>query len=134
MEQQTNGKWVIGLNAGALSGTQNGAAIDTAGFDEAVIVAVAGAITAGGTWDVKVQEDTASGFASPTDIASAVFAQFTNAIQNTLKVGRIKLEAGREQYIRINSVQATQPVAGGVMVLLRKAYSSALYDTPAFDV
>jgi hypothetical protein len=51
-----------------------------------------------------------------------------------MKTGRLKLEAAREAFIRVNSVQATAAVAGGVVVLLLRGVASGMADTPAFDV
>jgi hypothetical protein len=73
--------------AAARTTSANGAAIDlattphTLGRQMKAILDV-GVITTAGTLDVKMQEDTTSGFGAATDISGAVFTQVTSATGN----------------------------------------------------
>ena len=126
-------KMVRGVSADVISGAVNGPAIDTAGFDEALIILDVGTIAATGTLAVKVQEDTASAFGSPTDIAGAAFTSKVTGDSNTVFVGRVQLEVGREQFIRIVATQATAAVDAGVIVVLTNPVQQPA-QTPEFAV
>jgi len=112
-------KVVTGIQPQSVSGAVNGTEFDTAGWDEACVVLQAGAITSGGTLDCKIQETdvTGSGYA---DITGAAFTQRTNALQNTILIGRLKLGVpkARKRYMRVVMTQATQAALGACSVIL----------------
>jgi hypothetical protein len=115
------------------STTVNGTAIDTAGYDEAVIVLDCGTTTATGTLDVKVQESVDAAFSSPIDIAGAAFAQVTPTNDDAIYVGTIRLEGARKQFIRVVGVAATAASIYGASVHLAQGESKPA-QTPSFAV
>jgi len=127
-------KAVVGLAADNWAvGTNNGAGIDTLGFDEALVIVNSGANGAGGTVDIKVQEsDDNSTF---SDISGAAFTQITEANDNTIYVARINLEK-RKRYIRAVAVVGTAACDLGVVVLLGRAgeYPVSQVNSVAFSV
>jgi hypothetical protein len=116
---EENLKCVLGASGSAI-GTVNGPGIDTKGYSEAMICLAAGAFTATGTLDVKVQHsnDDGSGDAY-ADLTGAAFAQLTDSTDLAMKVGRLKLDGnGCKRYIRIVGVVATAAAPYGVTVVL----------------
>lgn len=99
--------------------TVNGTAIDTADYNEAMIVLNAG--TAGGEANVKVQEDDVSAFSSPSDIASAVFTEVDSANDDAVYVGVVQLDANRQRYLRVVSVVTTGACLVAASIILAKA-------------
>lgn len=63
-------------------GATNGSVIDMQGWDGIVFIAIAGALGAGGTLDLKAQGDDAVGFGSPTDITGAAITQVPDTGDN----------------------------------------------------
>lgn len=121
-------------DAGAVTGTDNGAVIDAAGFDEAIIILNVGVIAATGTLNVKVQEDDVVAFSSPADIAGAAFAEVLTAGDQTTKIGRVRLEGSRQGFIRVVATQAVAGADASVDVILLQAHRAADYVAPDFDV
>lgn len=126
-------KCVQSVRPQSVTGAVNGQEIDTAGYDEALIILDVGAITATGTLDVKMQETDTSG-SGYADIASAAFSQKTNATQNTMYVARLKLDSPRKRYIRVVATQATAAVLAGVSVVLGQKNVTGASQTLAFDI
>jgi hypothetical protein len=103
------------------AGTLNGLAVDTQGYDEAVVVLDTGTFTTG-TLDVKVQES-ADGSSGWTDIAGAAFAQVTSTTDDSVYVGSIRMEGPRLRYLRAVAVVATAACLGAVTIHLGKPVS-----------
>lgn len=114
------------------STTVNGTAVDTAGYDEAVIVLDCGTTAATGTLDVKVQESDTSG-GTYTDITGAAFAQVTPTNDDAIYVGTIRLEGARKQFIRVVGVAATAASIYGASIHLAQGETKPA-QTPAFAV
>ena len=127
-------KAFVGVLADAhATGTVNGASIDTAHFDEALIVLNAGTATATGTLDAKIQES-ADGSTGWADVTGAAFAQVAAANDLAVYIGRLDCESPRDQFFRVVFVVATDAVDAGAIVLLGAGHSSALDTALAFDV
>jgi len=104
--------------AGSAVATINGTAIDTKGYSEAMVVLIAGAFTATGTLDVKVQDST-DGSTGWADVTGAAFAQLIDSTDDTIKIARLKLDGnGIKRYIRIVSTVGTAAAPHGVTVVL----------------
>ncbi len=101
------------------TGTLNGLAVDTLGYDEAIVVLDAGAASTG-SLDAKVQES-ADGSTGWVDIAGAAFAQVTSANHNAIYVGTIRRGGSRLRYLRGVAVVATAAVLAAVEIHLGKA-------------
>lgn len=113
---EENLKVVLGACGSAVA-TINGTGIDTKGYTAAEVILVAGAFTATGTLDVKVQDSADN--ASWADVSGASFAQLIDSTDNAVKVGRLKLAGNLvRRYIRIVSVVGTAAAPHGVTVLL----------------
>jgi hypothetical protein len=117
-----------------LSGAVNGAVLDTAGWDELLVIVNAGLATGAGTLNVKVQEDTLVAFSSPSDISGAAFTEIVAANDNTSYIGRIKLDGDRQQFMRAVATQAVASVLGSVTFVLVKHHHSNKAVAPAFNV
>ena len=78
------------------AGTVNGSEIDTAGFEELLLVVDAGVTN--GTVDVKLQHATASG-GTFTDISGAAIAQVTPSTDATIYAVRLNLR-NANRYVR----------------------------------
>jgi hypothetical protein len=104
------------------AGTVNGAAIDTLGFNRALIIVNSGTNEATGTLDVKVQHCATSG-GTYADITDAVFTQITTANDNTIYVGEVKIGAVNSvnRYIRVVAVIGTASGDSGSVVILGRA-------------
>jgi len=106
----------------AAAGTINGAAIDRAGFQSAVLHGRTGAVTGtptAQTYDLKLQES-ADGSTGWTDIAGAAIAQIAAA--NTEAEVNVNL-AGAKRYIR---VVGTVTFTGGTTPTLQVASTLVL--------
>ncbi len=113
------------------SATVDGVGVDTAGYDEAVIVLDSGTTAATGTLDVKMQEsDDNSTF---VDIAGAAFAQITPTNDDAIYIGTLRLEGARKRYIRPRAVAATAASLYGVSIHLAQGEQKPA-QTPAFAV
>ena len=79
-----------------------GAAVDRRGFEEALVTLQHGAVAAGGTLSVKVQESPTTTDGDFVDIADAAFAPVAGGAQVTsgVYVGRLNL-SGRQRYLRV---------------------------------
>ncbi len=96
---------IVPQNIG-IGATVNGAAVDCAQFDEAMIVFDVGVVAASGTLDVKVQESVDSAFTSPLDITGAVFVQVTPTNDNAIYIGTIKM-LSTTQRRRVSGINTT---------------------------
>ena len=114
------------------AGTHNGGAIDTAGFHEALFCLNAGANGGSGTVDVHVEESAASdsGFADVTD---AVFTQVTEANDNGIYAGRVRITPSRKRYLRAVAVVAVAACDVGIVCVLGDA-NNLPAATPEFDI
>lgn len=119
--------------AGSAVAATNGASIDTAGYDEACVVASAGAIGASATLDVKIQDSADN--SSWADVTGAVFTQWGGSDDNTAKIGMLKLNGNTvRRYIRcVGTVAGTGAADYGVSVLLVNGHYHP-DQTPAFNV
>ncbi len=123
---------IVPQNIG-IGATVNGAAVDCAQFDEAMIVFDVGVVAASGTLDVKVQESVDSAFTSPADITGAVFVQVTPTNDNAIYIGTIKMLSTRLQFLRAVAVDAVAAADLSVSIHLGQAVSKPS-QTPAFSV
>jgi hypothetical protein len=112
-------KAAVGIDPDAYTaGTEVGAAIDTLGYHQALVVVSAGDVVT--SLDVKVTECETSG-GSYTDVSGAAVTQILAAADNVVAVGRINL-TGTERYLKISATN----VGGadyGVAVLLTPYYT-----------
>ena len=92
------------------------AAIDTAGYDIAIVGCYVNAVTATGALTVKVQECATSG-GSYTDVTGAAFQVFVTADNGALKTGTLQI-ANRLRYLKVYHATATAGATVGTMVLL----------------
>lgn len=92
-------KWVPSLIVDGASALANGAAVDTRGFEYAVIPLQFGAVADTAVLTVKVQESdvSGSGFA---DVPDAVYTVTEASDDNTVKPFEVRLH-GRKRYLRI---------------------------------
>ncbi len=102
--------------------TANGVAVDTTGFDEAMVILDAGTVGASGTVNAKVQESDTSG-GTYTDITGAAFTQITASNDDAIYVGRLKLGPGRKAFIRAVAVVGTAACDLGMSVVLGRSWS-----------
>jgi len=105
----------IGIGA-----TVTGTVVDTAGYDEAMIILDVGTITATGTLDVKVQEAVVAAFSTPIDITGAAFPQVLPATDDAVFVGHVRLTAARKRYMRVSATDATAAALMGCSIVLMK--------------
>lgn len=119
------------VRAQSVSGAVNGTAVDTAGYDEALVSVNVGTVSATGTLDVKVQESDASG-SGFADITNAAFTQYTPSNHQKTEVGRIKL-VGRKRYLRVVATQATAAALGSADIILCQAKTLPA-QTPSWTV
>jgi hypothetical protein len=97
------------------SAGRNGNAIDMMGWDGCDFILEVGDIAATGTLDMKVQKDTVSNFASPTDITSAAITQLGASDDN--KVCIICICEPSERYLRCVVTGATAASISGVTAI-----------------
>jgi len=109
--------------------TVNGAAVDTIGFEDCLVVLIAGTAGASATVDVVIQESSASGsgFAA---ITGAAFTQVTTANDLTVYVGRISL-LGRKRYLRAVATVATAASIASVQFVLTSPHKVPVSQTNA---
>lgn len=96
-------KACVGLKADdhQATGPTNGTGVDTAGFDECLVVVNVGTVASGGTLDIHVeQSDDDTTYA---DISGAAFTQFTPSNDLSIYVGRLNLRK-LKRYIRAVAV------------------------------
>lgn len=129
-----NTKVVVSLNAEAMTAATTGATvIDTQGYSDGMLVAVAGDITCttGDSYTIKVMEcDTSTG----TFTAAGVEVVFSGAsgalaLENTVKVARIsELNVTRKRFLRVDLAMTATTTAweGAGILLLGEAYSGAI--------
>jgi len=88
----------VGIDPDAYTaGTETGAAIDTIGCHQALIIVSAGDVTT--SLDVKITECETSG-GTYTDVSGAAFTQILAAADNVVAVGRINLN-GTERFLKV---------------------------------
>lgn len=109
---------VQALKPQSVSGAVVGGSIDCSNADEVDVVLDVGTITATGTLDCKVQESAAAD-TGQADISGAAFTQCTPSNDETVYVGRIKMN-GRKRYLNVVVTQATAAALAGVMFILYK--------------
>ena len=105
------------------AGTNSGTGIDTAGWQEAIIILTSGTTSTSGTLDVKIQD--APDNSTWADVTGAAFTQITPSNDEQSYYARIKLTpytAGTtdkvERYIRATATGATAASIFGVSVIL----------------
>lgn len=98
------------------TGAVTSAAVDTKGFEEALIVLSVGTAGASAGIDILVQESDASttGF---TNISGTTFTQVTTSNDETEFVGRIRL-GGRDRYLRVLGTVTTATSELAVICIL----------------
>lgn len=103
------------------TGANNGTGVDCQGFEEALVVVEAGAVTSGGSHAFKVQESSDDGVADTyADVSGATFTAITTANDNAVYVGRVNLK-GRERYLRVVDTGTTQAMLGSALFVLLAA-------------
>ena len=118
--------------------SNNGAIVDTKGYTKAMAIFYTDPTGTAGTSDCKLQMDTVSNMASPTDVPSADFATITEGVDApALQLMEIDLENSNiERYIRLvhtGAVAANGPVAG-IIVLFRGRRLSPAQDNTVVSV
>ena len=113
------------------AGTVTGAGVDMKGFGEALVILDSGANGSSGTLDVHVEEsDDNSTF---VDITGAAFTQVTEANDNAMYAGRIRMTPTRKRYLRAIAVVATAACDAAVSIVRGDAECLPAA-TPAFDI
>ena len=119
------------LSAVSISATTNGLEVDTKGYGYVTFVVNAGILTDGGsaTLDIKVQETDVTGFGGTvTDITGATFTQITTANDVAVYVGRVRIDASRDRYMRLVLTEGgtiTSALVAAVAVLTEPEGGSA---------
>lgn len=112
----------VGLKADSYTSTNESAAIDTAGYHQALIVLNAGETASGGTADVTVEAATTSG-GSYTAITGAAFTQVTPSNDDAVYLGRINLN-GTDRFLKVKAVcHASNASELSVSVILTPYYT-----------
>ena len=107
-----------GSIAGGTAVTLTGAAVDTAGYQEAIVILTLGIIAATGTLDVKVQ-DCATVGGIYVDVPGAVFSQKVDADDSKTYVGRLKLDGNLvKRFIKLVGTAAVAAAEYGAVVQL----------------
>lgn len=106
----------ISLTGGA---TANGAGVDMKGWDGVLFVVEVGVMTATATLDGKLQHDSVSNFASPTDHAPTLTQLLAASGGSKEYVLNLKAEllAAGERYVRLVLTQATAAVVVGATAI-----------------
>lgn len=127
-------KAVPTISPASYTTAQTGAAIDTRGYEYALVVMHFGALTDSATLAVKIQDSTASGD-TYADISGAIYNAVENADDTTIKVGLVRLH-GKRQFIRaVSTVADTAACAYSVSVILvGPDYERSLRQTYSFEV
>ena len=113
----------VGLKADSYTGASNeSAAIDTAGYHQALIVLNAGETATGGTADVTVEAATTSS-GSYTAITGAAFTQITPDNDDAVYLGRINLD-GTDRFLKVKAAcHASNASELSVSVILTPYYT-----------
>ena len=114
------------------AGANNGQAVDTKGFKEALVLLDAGAVETGGTVDVKVQES-ADGSTGWADITDAAFTQVAAGNDLAIYQGRVRITPSRKRYLRAVGTVTTADVSFGVCFVLGDAQNLPAAN-PAFSI
>lgn len=112
--------------------TQTSAAIDTRGFDYALLMVNLGVLDTTATLVIKVQEcDTSGG--TYTDITGATFTVDVDADDSTVAIGQIRLH-GRERYFKVvGTYGGSASVAYSASVLLMGAQYTDADASPTME-
>ena len=106
-----------------------GGAVDTLGYERALVILNCGTFSATGTLDATVAECATSG-GSYVAITGAVFTQVAAANDVTVYVGEIKLRAGtRKRYLKVSFVVGTDVVDAGCVVILARGHAEPVTQT-----
>jgi len=97
------------------SGARSGVAIDMMGWDGCDFILTVGDIASTGTLNAKVQKDTVTNFASPTDITSAAIVALADTDDNNVFV--ISVCEPSERYLRIVVTAATAASVSGAIAI-----------------
>ena len=97
------------------SAGRNGNSIDMLGWDGCDFILEVGDIAATGTMNAKVQKDTATGFASPTDITGAAITALGATDDNKTFV--ISVCEPNERFLRIVVTAATAASISGATAI-----------------
>jgi hypothetical protein len=108
MRGNENIRSAIGLDPQVITGaaapgtTVKGPAVDRLGFEECLVTLQHGAVAAGGTLSVKVQESPTPTDGDFADVADAAFANIAGgaAVTSGIYAGRLNL-TGRKRYLRV---------------------------------
>lgn len=112
-------------------------AIDTTGFEKALVILLSGTNTTGAEVDMTVREGAARTVSTThVHVAGSSFTQVTTSNDNTVYVGEVDLRK-RLRYISLWQKRdgTNEAVAGAVVVLFGKKYApSTQYKTLAFSI
>ena len=142
MDFRSHHKVVQALKADSYSvAVATSAEIDTAGFAEAVVIFDAGTVGSSGTVDLIVRDCATSG-GTYGDLTGAAFTQITATNDDTVYVGRIRLNSATagttdkcERYIKIQADVKVAACDLGVTVLLLNATGTGVtLNTMSFSI
>ena len=102
---------------------RNGTGVDMMGWDGCDFILCVGDIASSGTLDMKIQKDTVSNFASPTDITSAAITQLGDTDDNAVCV--ISICEPSERYLRSVVTAATAASVSGVLAIRWRRHGGA---------
>ncbi|MGD9889696.1 MAG: hypothetical protein AB7R89_25765 [Dehalococcoidia bacterium] len=111
------------------AGSTNGAGVDMQGWDGVAFIASIGAIEDGGTYDLRVVQDSLANFASVTNVTNAAITQVPNTTPNVIVV--IDVFRPAERYVRVNSTVATNNVTVSVTSVRYRGQSRLPKASPA---
>jgi hypothetical protein len=119
---------------------QDSSAIDTAGFAEAIVIFNAGTVGASGTVDLKVRDSADN--STYADLTGAAFTQITGTNDDTVYVGRIRLNSATagttdkcNRYLKLRYTVGTAACDFGVTVLLLNATGTGVtLNTMSFSI
>lgn len=124
-----------GINPASYTTAQSGAAIDTLGFEYALVVLHFGALTDTANLVLKVQDSPTTTSGDFVDITGASYTVIENADDNSVKAGLVRLH-GKRRYIRaVSTVGNTDACVYSVSVILFSMdYEAALRQSFVFEV
>ena len=122
---EDNQKGVVGILAdNHAASTITGAGIDCQGFEVAGIYVNSGINGSSGTVDITIEQSDDNGVADAfAAVTGAVFAQITEATDNTIYNASLDLQA-RKRFIRVVAVVGTAACDFGVVVVLGEPQSA----------
>lgn len=116
LAEEVSIRQAITITAGAAGATAiNGTAIDMSGYEGCLFVLQMGAIVGGAVTSLKVQQDTASAFGSPQDLAGS-----NQAIADTADdtVFYVDIKRPTKDFVRLVVSRATQNATCSAMAYL----------------